>query len=116
VLLANKEKGRFQIKLANVDENGQMQQHAFQYYVEPPPKDEMEEVGLAEKELRDLAKDSGGKFYREEDLHHLASDLQERKVDYRIRQEVVLWNPLAMLLFIVLITAEWLIRKFSNLS
>ena len=32
------------------------------------------------------------------------------------RQEVLLWNPLAMAAFLLLITAEWLVRKFSNLS
>jgi hypothetical protein len=111
VLLMNKEGGKFRVSLKNLEEP-----YSFTYRVDAPPKHELDELGLADKELRDLAKDSGGKFYREEDLRRLADDVKERKVDFHIRQELVLWNPLVMLLFIALITAEWLIRKFSNLA
>ena len=47
--------------------------------MEPPPGHEKDKLGLAEKELRDLAKDSGGKFYREEDLHNLVPMPKEVK-------------------------------------
>ena len=50
------------------------------------------------------------------ELRKLTTDLQQKKASFGIRQEVVLWNPLALLLFVGLITAEWLVRKFSNLS
>lgn len=48
------------------------QDRTFSFRVETPPGHELSEVGLAEKELRNLARDSGGEFYREEDLHRLA--------------------------------------------
>jgi len=59
---------------------------------------------------------SGGKFYREEELYRLAEDVPTRKISYVHRQEVLVWTPLAMIVFVTLITAEWLVRKFSNLS
>ena len=49
-------------------------------------------------------------------ITRLPDDVQERKVEFRITQEVVLWNQYVMILFILLITAEWVIRKFANLS
>jgi hypothetical protein len=109
-LLAHDRPGRYELKVANPDVS------TFAFRVELPPRHELEESGLAEQALRDLAESSGGKFYREEDLHRLPSDVPTRTVSFTRRQEILLWNPLALLVFVGLITAEWLVRKFSNLS
>lgn len=109
-LLAHDRPGRFELKIANPDVT------TFAYRVELPPRHELEESGLAEKTLRELAETSGGRFYREEDLSKLASAIEPRYADFTRRQEILLWNPLAFLVFLFLITAEWLVRKFSNLS
>jgi hypothetical protein len=71
---------------------------------------------MAEAELRDAAAASGGHFYREEDLHRLVEQIEPKTATLSLRREVLLWNPLLMLLFVGLITAEWLLRKMSNLS
>jgi uncharacterized membrane protein len=110
VNVPNDRAGRYELHVRNPEES------AFSYRVELPPKHELEEAGLAEEPLRDAAKVSGGRFYREEDLQHLAKSLQPRPVPFTRRQEVLLWNPLALLLFLGLITTEWLVRKFSDLS
>jgi len=102
--------GRFELKIPNPEIN------TFAYRVELPPRHELEESGLAEKALRDLAEASGGRFYREEDLSKLSSAIETRQVRFTRRQEILLWNPLAFLIFLALITAEWVVRKFSNLS
>jgi hypothetical protein len=86
------------------------------FRVSLPPRHEQEEIGMAEDALRKAAENSGGKFYREEDLYRLPSEIETRKAPFTHRQEVILWGPLAMILFVGLITAEWLVRKFSNLS
>jgi hypothetical protein len=109
-LLAHDKKGRFELKVNNPEPA------TFPFRVEVPPHHEMEEAALAEQALRDAARASGGKFYREEDLHHLVPDVQPRAVAFTRHQEIVLWNPLVMLIFVGLITAEWLLRKFSNLT
>ncbi|HEV3259718.1 MAG TPA: hypothetical protein VG013_22815 [Gemmataceae bacterium] len=109
-LLANEVPGRFELKLEG-DEPA-----SLQYRVALPPQHELEPVGMAEDALREAARASGGRFYREEDLHRLADDIEPRKVAFTQRQEVLLWNPLALALFVCLVTAEWTLRKFSNLS
>jgi uncharacterized membrane protein len=108
--LAHERPGRWQIKLAKPDE------YTFPFHVDVPPRHELEETGLAEAALRDMARLSGGKFYREEDLHRLPGDITPQTTAFTRRQEIVLWNPLVMIVFVVLITSEWLLRKFSNLS
>jgi len=109
-LLSHDKKGRFELKVNNPEPA------TFSFRVDVPPHHEMEEAALAEQALRDAARASGGKFYREEDLHRLVQDVQPRAVAFTRHQEVVLWNPLVMLLFVGLISAEWLLRKFSNLT
>ncbi len=109
-LLAHDRPGRFELKVANPEMN------TFAYRVELPPRHELEDSGLAEKALRELAESSGGRFYREEDLSKLSGAIETRQVQFTRRQEILLWNPLAFLLFLALITAEWVVRKFSNLS
>lgn len=110
VLLTHDQPGRYEVKVNNPEP------YSFDFRVDVPRGHELEELGLAEKNLRELGESSGGKFYREEDLYRLATDVQPRKTSFTIRQEVVLWNPLAMALFVLLITAEWVVRKYANLS
>jgi hypothetical protein len=102
--------GRFELRVKNPEAN------TFSFRVDLPPKHELEESGLAERALRDAAQISGGRFYREEDLHALAGSIEQHTAKFTRRQEILLWNPLAIVLFVGLITAEWLLRKFSDLS
>ena len=109
-LLANEVPGRFELKLEG-DEPV-----SLPFRVALPSQHELEPVGMAEDALREAARTSGGRFYREEDLHRLAGDIEPRQAVFTQRQEVLLWNPLALVLFVGLVTAEWTLRKFSNLS
>jgi hypothetical protein len=105
--------GRFELR---VDEAEGLEPASLSYRVEQPPGHETEIAGMAEEGLRAAAQTSKGRFYREEDLHHLAADIEPRTLPFVQRQEILLWSPLTMLLFVGLITAEWVLRKFSNLS
>jgi hypothetical protein len=111
--LANDTPGHFKLR---VDEAEGLEPASLSYRVEQPPGHETEIAGMAEEALRAAAQTSGGRFYREEDLHHLAADIEPRSLPFVQRQEILLWGPLTMLLFVGLITAEWVVRKFSNLS
>jgi hypothetical protein len=86
------------------------------YRVGLPPGHEMEPSGLAEAPLRALASATGGGFYREEDLHRLVAAVVPQSVGFTHRQEVLLWGWPALLLFVMLVTAEWVLRKLANLS
>ncbi len=110
VVVPNNHPGRYALSVKNPELN------TFNFRVDLPPRHELEEAGLAEKALREAADISGGRFYREEDLRYLVTSLHEEKAQTRHRQEVVLWNPLAILFFMGLITLEWLVRKSSDLS
>ncbi|HEV3116076.1 MAG TPA: hypothetical protein VGY58_03430 [Gemmataceae bacterium] len=109
-LLAHDLPGRFELKVESPEPA------SLQYRVELPPQHELETLGMAEDILREAARVSGGKFYREEDLHGLAEQIEPRKAVFTQRQEVLLWNPLALIVFVGLVSAEWVLRKFSNLS
>ncbi len=107
--LAHDRAGRFILTVNNPDPE------TFTYGVELPPHHELADVGMAELALREAAGLSGGSFYREEDLVRLADNIAAQKIRFHRHQEVILWNPLALILFVLLVSAEWLIRKFSDL-
>jgi hypothetical protein len=109
-LLAHDATGRFAFK---VDDPAPA---VIEYRVGLPPQHELEAAGMAEDALREAAALSGGKFYREEDLHRLAADLAPRKASFVVRHEMLLWNWPMFLAFLGLITLEWVLRKFANLS
>jgi hypothetical protein len=110
ILLPNDVAGRFELKLDRPEPA------SFDYRVVLPPRHELQSAALAEESLRLAAQLSGGRYYREEDLHLLVSSIVPRAAPFSQRQEVLLWHPLTLLLFVGLLTAEWLLRKFSHLS
>jgi hypothetical protein len=111
--LPNDVPGRFELKIAQSDE---LESGSLQYRVDLPPRHELEAAGMAEQELREAARISGGRFYREEDLHRLPEEIEPRQTVFVQRQEVLLWNPLVFLMFVGLVTTEWVVRRFSHLS
>ncbi|MBX7103069.1 MAG: hypothetical protein K1X57_03260 [Gemmataceae bacterium] len=110
VLLPNDVAGRYELKLQ------QPETGSLPFRVVLPPGHELEPLGLNEPALKSLAKETGGAFYREEDLARLPSRVQQRTAPFTARQEAILWGPMALVLFLSLVTAEWIGRKFANLS
>ena len=86
------------------------------YRVMLPPHHEDEKVGLLQGSLEEAAKTSGGAFYREENLGDLVKNIKPQTTPFTVRQPLMPLNPLAFLLFVFLITVEWVVRKLSNLS
>ena len=83
------------------------------------PDDELAPGNLNEMPLRKLAEDTQGGYFREENLKDLVNAVNGKtvKVEPPPRHEVLLWTRWWALVTIVgLLTMEWLIRKFSNLS
>lgn len=109
-LLVHDKQGRFEVKIQNPETA------TFSFRVDLPPRHELAEAGLAEEALRESARISGGAFYREEDLHTLPVAIQPKFTTFLRHQEIVLWNPLALAIFVLLLSAEWLMRKFANLT
>lgn len=109
-LLANDAPGKHSIRITEPAEG------SLEFRVALPPEHELTVAGLAEDALRGFATASGGAFYREEDLHKLAAAVKPLQASFTVRKEDLLWNAPMLLLFVALITAEWILRKFSNLS
>lgn len=94
---------------------------SMEYRVNLPPDHEQSLGGMAEVELMKLATDSGtkenpGKFYHEEDLHRLPTDIKTTYAPFSSRDERVLWNWWALAAIVVLLSLEWFLRKFNGLS
>jgi len=109
-LLPHDSPGRYELKVS------QPESATLGFRVQLPPGHELEPAGLADEPLRQLAKATDGGFYREEDLQSLPAAILQKYSPFTVRQEALLWNPLALLMFVGLITAEWVLRKLTNLS
>ena len=104
--------GRFALK---VDPNNG-NPASLEYRVSLPPEHELAPGAMAEGDMRKLAEATGGGFYREEDLFKLPAAVKPQTAPFSIRTEFILWNKWAMILLIVLLTMEWVVRKFNGLS
>jgi hypothetical protein len=72
---------------------------------------------MNESMLRELAATTGGAFLREEDLHKLPDMIRLKTERVQSPLEVELWSsPLYFLLLLGVVTAEWILRKFSYLK
>lgn len=100
----------------------------YQFHVAPSPDTksdftvveatvELSETAMNAKLMEDLAQQTGGRFYREENLHELAESISAKKVTVDSRREVELWaTPLYFILIMLVVTIEWVVRKFSHLK
>jgi hypothetical protein len=104
--------GRFALKVDPGNDNPA----TLDYRVTLPPEHELAPGGLAEGDMRKLAEATGGKFYREENLHQLPDDVKAQLAPYTRRTETILWNGWMMALLIGLLTLEWVLRKLGGLS
>ena len=78
---------------------------------------EMAETAMNMGLMEDLAAQTGGKFFREEGLYELANSIDTKKVTVPSRMEIELWaTPLYFLLIMIVVTIEWILRKFSYLK
>jgi hypothetical protein len=78
-----------------------------------PPAGELERIQMNEPELNRAATSSGGKFYTPETVSTLLTDLPKpQKVPLDTDPPIPLWNTWPVLvLFLLVVTAEWVLRK-----
>ena len=78
---------------------------------------EFGETAMNEPLLRELAAGTGGQFFREEDLVKLPDAISAKTERVKSPMEVELWaSPLYFLLMLGVVTAEWVLRKMSQLK
>ena len=81
------------------------------------PKLELSETAMQEQTLRQMAQMTGGKFYREEDLHNLPGQVQSEARKVRSPMEVELgFSPLWFIAMVAVVSAEWIFRKVCQLK
>ncbi len=75
------------------------------------------ETAMQEKSLRALAAGTGGMFFREEDLHRLPDEVRAKAQRVRSRRITDLWSsPLCFVVILLVLTAEWVLRKWWQLK
>lgn len=86
-------------------------------FVVAEPRLELDDTALNEAMLKEMAAITGGAFLREEDLHRLPQIIGNKSEKVRRGVEVELWStPLYFLLALAVVTAEWVVRKMSQLK
>lgn len=87
-----------------------------EFSVKPPPG-ELDRVQMNEPELRQVAEFTGGRYYRLADANRIFSELPPgRRVALHTDPPFPLWNtPPALLLFVLLLCAEWVLRKRKSM-
>jgi hypothetical protein len=81
------------------------------------PRLEAGETAMNEPLLREMARVSGGEFFREEDLFRLPDSVRLKNEVVQSRVEVELWSsPLVFAVMMLLMTAEWVVRKLIQLK
>jgi len=89
---------------------------SLQFEVESSSR-ELESLSLDYQLLEKMAKISGGKSYTVREIDKLASDINLAIKEKRLPSEYPLWDSLPVLLiFLVLLTTEWILRKKWGLA
>ncbi|MEC8928184.1 MAG: hypothetical protein VX705_03135 [Verrucomicrobiota bacterium] len=75
------------------------------------------DTAMNHKLLAELARETGGTFYHEEDLHKLPANIIAPPKIERSTRPIDLWDkPLFFILLLLVVTIEWVVRKFSYLK
>jgi hypothetical protein len=81
------------------------------------PRLELGETAMNDALLRQMAEASGGTYYREESIHKLPDALGRKTERVQSKIEPPLWSsPFYFMLLLVVVTAEWLLRKRYQLK
>ena len=81
------------------------------------PRYELGETAMNETLLGQMATNSGGRFFREENLRDLPQTIGQKAERVRSTLEVEVWSSwFSYLLLLALLTAEWIGRKLSQLK
>jgi hypothetical protein len=110
--LPNEKLGKYQLRIVD----GLAEPAVLDFRVTLPPDHELAPGGMNEDALRELGSATNGAIYREEDLCKLPGNLIPSATTLYRRQELLLWNYWMLLAVVAMLSAEWLLRKYSNMS
>lgn len=82
-----------------------------------PSRREFVRAAMDDGLLKRLASNSGGRFYTADNVHQLVDDITFAPNPYSKLEVHSLWDqPLFLVLLLVLLSAEWMIRRIKGLS
>jgi len=103
--------GKYEVVVSARLDGRELGEAAFTFRVGEPTR-EFERVDLNEKMLRDVASATEGLYLPLLSIDQLPDVLQARSEQKIERKEIRLWNsPMLFIAFILLLTAEWILRK-----
>ena len=82
-----------------------------------PPDTELQNPNLDEAMLKQLAASTGGQYFTSETIQALPDSITNKTAQQASKRKVELWaSPIFFLLIILVITTEWVLRKFAELK
>ncbi len=87
-----------------------------QFYVQPPIASELARLNADEQILRQIASNSGGEFFREEEASALTDRLKLLSEGKIMQRDTALWQSyLWFAAVVLLLTIEWILRKRAGM-
>ena len=82
-----------------------------------PSREEYFGAGMRQGTLERIARETGGRFYAAAGVADLPEDLAYTSRGVTVIEELELWDaPLAFALILILLTAEWMVRRRRGLA
>jgi hypothetical protein len=109
--------GQFELNLRDPDGPRDTLEQEKRFFAVREFNLEKTRTAMNESLLREMAAQTGGAFFREENLHELPAAIPDRTRETVVRMERELWSSwIYFLLLLIVITIEWVIRKMSYLK
>ena len=90
---------------------------ALAAYISDAYRRSFEALDLNDLLLKSLAEETGGRYFSLLSLGQLEDVIRMRTEERQVRREIRLWNaPFLFIAFVMLVTAEWILRKRRQLS
>jgi hypothetical protein len=110
------ENGRYEIRLEATGYNEADMKTRLPFFVETPETGELSDISCDGNLLRQVAENSQGAYYPEENARDLVDRLQPFSRGRVIEKETPLWDGYAWLsTIVILLTADWLLRKRAGM-
>lgn len=108
--------GNFQITLESEALTNPAETPETTLIVREELSEELLDISASRTLLEEMAAVTGGKFYLLDQLDDLQSQFVDSQEETSVREEIPLWSHwIVLLLFSVVATTEWLIRKINGL-
>jgi len=108
--------GEYEVKINVLGYPQEQMLARAQFYVQAPQAGELAQLDCDQELLKQIAMNSGGEFYREEDTRDLTETLKLLSEGKVMQSDTALWQSYWWFTIVVgLITIEWILRKKAGM-